>query len=137
MTIQIPQHASANDRKRTDKYLEPENLELIVEECITQENALQRFKVTVTDKELAQERMLTNNSLSFGDALELLLMKKVSRYKGLVAWDTTKKSTGIAFMNAYYEVDKGISHYYYRVGADAELPDDEEGVLNCPSEVFV
>lgn len=125
MTLQIPQHSPSNLRKRTDKYLEPENLEDVVEQCIAQEDMLQKYKVTVSDKELALERSKSNNTLSFGDALEVILRKKLSRYKSLAYWEKINKPRGMRFENSYYDISEGVSHYYYRLGVEEELTDEE------------
>lgn len=125
MTYQFAQHSPSNLRKRTDKYLEPENLEGIIDQCIAQEDMLQKYKVTVSDEEISQERSKTGNSLSLGDAVEIILRKKLSRYKSLAYWEKINKPRGMRFENAYYDIDSGVTHYYYKLGVEEELTDEE------------
>lgn len=122
-------HEPSNLRARTDEYLLPEHLNGAVQASIAHASVTYPLEVRITDGEIAFERQCSNNTMSFGDAVEKILKREIAKYPCMVYWEPSKTPTGIRFDNAYYDIEKGMTHYFYTlkegtVEGDFETVDD-------------
>lgn len=97
--------SKANERKVSDSHLLPTHFDFFQAISDDIEKLKEKYDyVTVTDQELVNIREMIDNSLSFGDALDIILRGKCLGYKGLDYYEFIgRKSTADTYLDEELE----------------------------------
>lgn len=103
MTYQVPQHDISNNRRDTGEFLYPSHFPF--EECIESE-IIELCKgyehIIIDDSQVTALREASKNTLTFGDAFEIVLHNQLRGYVGMI--DPSREYSLGTFETKGYEV---------------------------------
>lgn len=99
MAGQFPQHADTFQRNFSDEFKVPTHYDFLgsIEKDIEDNMKVSPF-IEITDQEVVDKRVDSGHTLTYGDALEVILKDKCGAYEGLVFWKAVQ-SLGLEIEN--------------------------------------
>lgn len=118
----LPQHASTDTRNFSDRYLLPKNYDhdSAVEEDIEYYQRSHDF-IIITDEELIETRQASKYTLNYGDALAMLLEKRLKEYLQ-AGWINSEVDNARAEVyTSFYSEKQGKLFYFIQIKSGEEV----------------